>query len=299
MQRDIDLNSLELVQALAQAGSFTAAAEQLGCSKTRISLQLKALEQQLGVALFRRTTRQLNLTTAGEQLVTECFPLLNQLQQSLQQLQTADQILQGKLVISAPEDYSAKVLVAAVLAFRQQHPALAVELRSSDQVKDLIKEGIDLSVRIGWLKDSSLVARKLGQFEQWLLASPAYLQQHGTPQTAAELSNHEFIAFTQLNAPLHWTLTHHGISHSVSLQSSLSTGSTHTLTALMKAGAGIGILPHYGAIPLLENGELVRLLPAWQLPGGGIYAVYPPGSYRPARVRAFVSFLQQFIAESA
>ncbi|MBU1310567.1 MAG: LysR family transcriptional regulator, partial [Gammaproteobacteria bacterium] len=140
MLKQADLNNLQLVQRLAQAGSFTAAAEQLGCSKTTISLQLKALEQQLGTALFRRTTRQLSLTRAGEQLLQNCMPLLEQLQQALQNVQSGDKVLQGKLVVSAPEDYTNRKLAPAAVAFRQLHPALEFEFRSSDQVKDAVKE---------------------------------------------------------------------------------------------------------------------------------------------------------------
>lgn len=300
MLSQTDLNSLQLVQRLTQAGSFTAAAEQLGCSKTTISLQLKALEQQLGVALFRRTTRQLSLTRAGEQLLRDCLPLLDELQHALQQLQSSDKILQGKLVLSAPEDYTNRILAPAVVAFMTLHPALEVEFRSSDQVKDLIKEGIDLAIRAGWLKDSNQTARKLGRFEQWLLAAPAYLEKAGTPQQPHDLTGHAFIAFTPLNQPQQWTFSrthsHTGAKQQVEqyLQAPLKTSSTHTITALMLAGAGLGILPDYSARELVSSGQLVRLLPDWELPQAGIYAVYPPGRFRPARVTAFVDFLQQY-----
>lgn len=300
MPNQADLNSLQLVQRLQQAGSFTAAAEQLGCSKTTISLQLKALEQQLGVALFRRTTRQLSLTRAGEQLLHNCLPLLDELQQALQQLQSSDKVLQGKLVLSAPEDYSNRILAPAVVAFMAQHPALEVEFRSSDQVKDLIKEGIDLSIRAGWLKDSGQQARKLGSFEQWLLAAPSYLEQAGIPQHPADLATMRFIAFTPLNQPQQWSFSqtnpHTGVTEQQSqyLQAPLKTSSTQTITALMLAGAGMGILPDYSARDLVSSGQLIRLLPNWRLAQGGIYAVYPPGRFRPARVTAFVDFLQQY-----
>lgn len=300
MLKQTDLNSLQLVQRLAQAGSFTAAAEQLGCSKTTISLQLKALEQQLGVALFRRTTRQLSLTRAGEQLLRDCLPLLDQLQHALQQLQSRDKVLQGKLVLSAPEDYSNRILAPAVVAFMALHPALEVEFRSSDQVKDLIKEGIDLTIRAGWLKDSNQTARKLGSFEQWLLAAPAYLAKAGTPQQPQDLASHSFIAFTPLSQPQQWTFSHTnphtGATQQVEqyLPAALKTSSTNTITALMLAGAGLGILPDYSARELVNGGQLVRLLPNWALAQGGIYAVYPPGRFRPGRVTAFVDFLQLY-----
>ncbi|GAB2922646.1 LysR family transcriptional regulator [Rheinheimera gaetbuli] len=300
MPNQADLNSLQLVQRLAQAGSFTAAAEQLSCSKTTISLQLKALEQQLGVALFRRTTRQLSLTRAGEQLLRDCLPLLDELQHALQQLQSSDKVLQGKLVLSAPEDYTNRILAPAVVAFMALHPTLEVEFRSSDQVKDLIKEGIDLSIRAGWLKDSGQHARKLGSFEQWLLAAPAYLEKAGTPQQPQDLASHAFIAFTPLSQPQQWTFSHTnrhtGAKQQVEqyLQAPLKTSSTHTITALMLASAGLGILPDYSARELVNSGQLVRLLPDWSLAQAGIYAVYPPGRFRPARVTAFVDFLQRY-----
>ncbi|SEH79678.1 DNA-binding transcriptional regulator, LysR family [Rheinheimera pacifica] len=300
MPNQADLNSLQLVQRLQQAGSFTAAAEQLGCSKTTISLQLKALEQQLGIALFRRTTRQLSLTRAGEQLLRDCLPLLDELQQALQQLQSSDKVLQGKLVLSAPEDYTNRILAPAVVAFMALHPALEVEFRSSDQVKDLIKEGIDLSIRAGWLKDSGQHARKLGNFEQWLLAAPGYLAQAGTPQQPADLASQRFIAFTPLSQPQQWTFSQTnlqtGATQQVSqyLPAALKTSSTQTITALMLAGAGMGILPDYSARDLVSSGQLIRLLPDWSLAQAGIYAVYPPGRFRPARVTAFVDFLQQY-----
>lgn len=289
-----DLNALMLVQRLHLAGSFTAAAEQLGCSKTALSLQLKQLEQNLGVALFRRTTRQLCLTRAGEQLLQNCVPLLDALQDELQNLQSANQVLKGSLVISAPEDYANQVLVPAVVAFRQLHPLLQIEFRNSDQVKDLLKEGIDLSIRIGWLKDSSQTARKLGDFQQWLLACPAFLQTHFTPTAPDELPTLDFIAFTPLQQPTYWTFSRQQQQAIAQLNACYHTNSTQTITALMLAGAGFGILPDYSARTLISSGRLQQLLPQWQLPKGGIYAVYPPGRFRPARVTAFVDFLQHF-----
>ena len=293
MQNQLDLNSLQLVQRLQQAGSFTAAAEQLGCSKTTLSLQLKALEQQLGTALFRRTTRQLSLTSAGEHLLQSCMPLLEQLQQALQSVQSGDKVLQGKLVVSAPEDYTNRKLAPAAVAFRRQHPALEFEFRSSDQVKDAVKENIDLSIRIGWLRDSSQTARKLADFEQWLLAAPAYLQQAGIPTAPSQLRQHEFIAFTALRQPLTWQLQQSTQQVEVQLTAAYKSSSTQTTTALMLAGAGIGVLPDYSAKDLVQQGALVKVLPDWSLSSGGIYAVYPPGRFRPARVTAFVDFLQQ------
>lgn len=292
----LDLNSLQLVQALANSGSFTAAAERLGCTKTKISLQIKALEQKLGVALFRRTTRQVSLTAAGEQLVAQCLPLYEQLQLELQQLQHPDTALSGKLVLTAPEDYANQILLPVLLEFSQQHPALQIELRSSDQVRDLVREGIDLAIRGGWLRDSSLKAHKIGEFAQLLCASPQYLAQHSPIVQPADLTPHPLIAFNQLRTPLHWTFRQGTQQVEQQFSSRFTVSSTASIQALLLQHAGLGILTDYTARPLLATGQLVQLLPDWHLPAGGTFAVYPPGPHRPLKVRRFVELLQQRLA---
>lgn len=301
MKNDLDLNSLLLVQALAASGSFTAAADRLGSSKAKISLQIKALEQQLGVALFRRTTRQVSLTAEGALLVERCFPLLDELRGELQQLQLRTHTaveLSGTLVISAPEDYSNRVLVPLLLQFQRLHPKLQLDLRSSDQVQDLIKQGIDLSIRIGWLQDSSLKAQRLGDFAQWLLAAPSYLEKFAPPQHPADLKAMNLIAFTLLPTPQQWRFLQGDQRVDLRLPSDIKTSSTQTVTSLLLHGAGLGVLPDYSAKTILQQGLLQRVLPQWQLPGGGIYAVYPPGPHRPAKVRQLVAFLQQGLNNS-
>lgn len=298
MKNDLDLNSLLLVQALADSGSFTAAAERLGSSKTHISLQIKALEQRLGVALFRRTTRQVNLTAEGIQLVERCLPLLDQLRDELTHISQTEGVLSGTLVISAPEDYTNRVLVPCCLAFQRRHPHLQLELRSSDQVQDMIKQGIDLSIRIGWLQDSSLKAQRLGDFQQWLLAAPAYLATFAPPQQPEDLKTMQLIAFTLLPTPQQWRFVRDQHKVELRLPSVVKTSSTQTVTALLLHGAGIGVLPDYSAKTMLQQGLLQRVLPDWQLPSGGIYAVYPPGPHRPAKVRQFMAFLQQYLLEN-
>jgi DNA-binding transcriptional LysR family regulator len=299
MKNELDLNSLLLVQALAASGSFTAAAERLGSSKAKISLQIKALEQQLGVALFRRTTRQVSLTAEGALLVERCLPLLDELRTELQQLSQTDVELSGTLVISAPEDYSNRVLVPLLIEFQRLHPKLQLDLRSSDQVQDLIKQGIDLSIRIGWLQDSSQKAQRLGDFQQWLLAAPAYLGKFAPPQQPEDLTTMSLIAFTLLPTPQQWRFKQGSQSVDLRLPSSIKTSSTQTVTSLLLQSAGLGVLPDYSAQALLQQGLLQRVLPEWQLPAGGIYAVYPPGPHRPVKVRQFVAFLQQQLANTS
>lgn len=293
---DIDLNDLPIFLALVEAGSFTAAAERLGCTKTRVSLRIRRLEERLGVTLFQRTTRSVQLTQSGEALYRDCSPLLAGLEQALAVAEGEDHALGGDLRLTAPEDYAARVLAEAAVAFGHQHPALKIELRSGDQISDMLKEGIDIAFRLGWLKDSSLRARRLGVFQQYLVASPDYLARNGTPTHPEQLTEHAWVAFTPLNAPLTWTLRHLDQQCQVQVKAQLAANSTAALSALLAAGAGISVMGDFTAEAEIRAGRLVRLLPEWSLPVGNVHAVYPPGRYLPARVRAFMEFFETWLA---
>ncbi|EKF75661.1 transcriptional regulator PtxR [Alcanivorax hongdengensis A-11-3] len=292
----LDLNSLPLFVALVEAGSFTAAADRLGVNKSKVSLAIQRLEKTLGLALFTRTTRQVQLTPAGERFYQGCQPWLLQMQSLVSEVEADQSSLQGTLRISAPEDYAVQVITPAVVAFCHQHPQLNVELRSGDRVADMVSEGVDLAIRLGWLKDSSLRATRLGHFEQWLVASPDYLRRHGTPVHPDALSDHDWVAFTPLVAPLTWQFRRGKAQCQVKMHSRLKANTTAVTRAMLQAGTGLSVLADSIARPAVENGTLVRVLPDWQLPEGGIHAVYPPGDHVPARVRRFVAFLKDRLA---
>lgn len=293
---DIDLNALPIFLALVEAGSFTAAAERLGSTKARVSLKIRQLEEHLGVALFHRTTRRVQPTRAGEILHRECKPLLAGLEEALAAAEGDEHQLRGELRLTAPEDYAARVLGPAVAEFGRRHPALRIELRSGDQISDMLEEGIDIAFRLGWLKDSSLRARHLGEFQQYLVASPHYLARHGTPTHPEQLAKHAWIALTLLSSPLTWIFHRDDESCRVQVRAQLAANSTTGLGALLAAGAGISVMVDFIAEEEVRKGRLVRLLPEWSLPVGNVYAVYPPGRYLPSRVRSFVDFFQAWSA---
>ncbi|WP_115717069.1 LysR family transcriptional regulator [Gallaecimonas mangrovi] len=293
MASELDLNHLPLFIAVVEAGSFTAAAERLGCTKTKISLSIRALEQRLGAALFTRTTRQITLTDAGQQLYLDSKPLLATLGERLQDVGSSARTLSGTLRITAPVDHMSLHLAKAAAAFGERHPKLSIELRSGDKTADLVREGIDVAIRMGWLKDSSLRAQKLGSFEQLLVASQSYLDSYGAPSHPRELAQHRWLEFTPLPSALTWTFSRQGETQQVQLHSRLKVDNTSALTSLIKAGAGISVIGHFGQ-PL--DAQLIPLLSQWTLPKGGIYAVFPPGNFIPARVRAFVDFYRDWLA---
>ena len=197
----IDLNSMTIFDSVAEAGSFTRAADRLGVAKAKVSVQIARLERQLGVALFTRTTRQVQLTDAGRALHAQCQPLLRGLNDALTQVGSEQGELTGLLRLSCTAIHATQSVAPAVAQFAALHPALQIDLRTGDRISDLVSEGIDLSFRMGWLRDSSQRAIRLGSFRQYVVAAPAYLKRRGTPRRPEDLAEHEWIALSLLPTP--------------------------------------------------------------------------------------------------
>jgi len=294
-----DLNAVLVFAAVAEAGGFTAAAERLGLSKARISLEVSRLESRLGLSLFTRTTRRVQLTEAGQALLAECVPLLRDAQDQLAGLGQPG-ALRGTLRIACTVEHAVQSLAATVAAFGRLHPQLDLELRTSDRVVDLVREGIDVAIRMGWLRDSTLRATRLGSFGQQVVASPDYLRRAGTPRTPEDLAGLDWVTLTLLPAPLTWRFTHvQGEERTVRMAGRLRCDSAATLRALLLEGAGVSVIDRPGTDELVRRGELVRLLPEWTLPEGGIYAVYAPGRHIQPKVRAFIDFHAARLAGAA
>jgi DNA-binding transcriptional LysR family regulator len=293
-----DLNALLVFAAVAENGGFTAAAERLGMTKSRISTVVRRLEETAGASLFSRTTRRVSLTEAGRRLHEHAQPLLRGLVDALAAAGRDDGPLSGGLRISTSIDHAVQFLAPAVAAFAQMHPALQVDLRASDRIVDLVAEGVDVAIRIGWLRDSSMRATKLGEFEQWVVASPGYVEAAGAPKRPSDLAAHEWVALTLLPAPLTWKFTsRRGKVETVRMAARVRTDSAAALRSLALGGAGVTAMVRLSVEEDVRAGRLVRLLPEWQLPRGGIHAVFPPGRHVPARVRAFVDFYRARIGE--
>lgn len=296
----IDLNALGIFDAVVEAGSFTAAAHRLNVAKAKISVQIARLEQQLGTALFTRTTRRLSLTDAGRQLHEQCQPALLGLQDAILQVGAANKALTGVLRIATSVMHASQSLAPAVARFAALHPDLRIDLRSNDRISDLVTDGIDLSFRMGWLRDSSQRAIKLSEFDQILLAAPAYLKKHGHPQLPQDLRNHAWIALNLLPTPLTWQFSHiDGETQTVHMRSRLQVDAPSSLLALLQQGAGISVMDSMSAKSEMLSGKLQQLLPEWRLPSGGIYAVLPPGRHVPHKVRAFIDFYRAQLQDYA
>lgn len=296
----LDLNALVAFDAVAQQGGFTAAAEQLGVTKTKVSLQISRLEAALDTSLFTRTTRQVHLTDAGQALHAQCGPLLHRLQDALDQSGSGRAGLGGTLRLGTTVDHAVQSLGPAIARFAELHPSLRIDLRTNDRVANLVGEGIDVAVRMGWLRDSSLHAAKLGEFRQCVVAAPRLAQQVGRPAHPSDLASFEWIALSLLPAPLTWKFSaRDGSTQTVQVKSRIRVDSTGALRAMLREGAGISVLDEPSAADDLRSGQLVRLLDGWSLPQGGIYAVYPPGRHVSAKIRAFVDFYREYLGSDS
>lgn len=295
----VNLNRLAAFAAVVESGSFTAAAEKLGLTKAMVSQHVSRLERELGITLLTRTTRKVTATEAGAAFYSDCAPLLQEVGAAIARVGGESEVPSGTLRLTVPEDYGSAVVVPALAGFLRKFTDLKVDLVATDQVVDLVAGRFDLAIRTGWLRESSLRATQLGSFDQVVAASPAYLKKAGVPKRPQDLAQHRWIALTLLRSALTWTFTaKDGRTQSVRVSPAISTNSTASSRAFMRAGLGISVLPDYMLDADIAAGRLVRVLSSWSLPQGGVHAVYPNARYTSAKVRAFVDFLRnQLVSE--
>ena len=294
----VNLNRLAAFAAVVESGSFTAAAEKLGLTKAMVSQHVSRLEKELGISLLTRTTRKVTPTETGAAFYADCAQALQGMQAAIARVGGGSEVPSGTLRLTTPEDYGSAVVVPALAGFMHRFPAVKVEFVATDHVVDLVAGRFDLAIRTGWLRDSSLRAARLGVFDQIVAAAPAYLKKFGTPKRPEDLAKHRWITLTLLRSALTWTFSaKDSKTQTVRISSTVSTNSTASLRAFMREGVGVSILPDYMLDADIRAGRLVRLLAGWSLPQGGVHAVYPNARYTSAKVRAFVDFLREFLAQ--
>jgi DNA-binding transcriptional LysR family regulator len=287
------LDRLAVFVAVSQSESFTAAARKLGMTKASVSQDINRLEHDLGVTLLVRTTRKMALTQVGEQLLADAAPVLAQLYGALETAGTRQGSLRGVLRVTVGLDYLLPVFGPQLVEFGLRHPDLQIDVLATAAIVDLVAGRVDVGIRRGWLRDSSLIASSLGKFEQYVIASPAYLQ--GKPRVKApdDLRKHCCVALTLFAKPLTWTLSGpRGRTVTVDLKAAMTCNDPLGVLGLARAGAGIAVLAAISVEEDLRRGTLVRLLKDWQLPMPGVYAVYPATKHVPAAVRGLVDFLR-------
>lgn len=290
----MQLERMRILIAVAEAGSFTAAADRLALTKSAVSQAVAALERELGVQLLQRSTRRLAITDAGAAFIADGRALLAHAAQVVERTRAQQGELSGLLRISSGVELAG--LVAPVIAeYAARHPLVRVEYLPTDQIVDLVQDNIDVGLRVTGVRDSSLRAVGLAEMQVWCVAAPAYLQARGTPRRVEALAEHEWIAFTQLTHP--WSLRFRVGRRDVSVRvhGRLSTSASYAGRALALAGAGIFGAPDFALRADVEAGRLVRLFPDAQLPPVSLYAAWPGRIEPPARTRAFIELAKTLL----
>jgi DNA-binding transcriptional LysR family regulator len=276
---------------IADAGSLTAAARGLETSLPTVVRALAALEKQLGVRLFNRTTRRLALTDEGRRYLEHCRPILAAVDEAERALATDMSAPTGALRVTAPVLFGQLHVAPAVTRFLQRHRQVRLELVLLDRMVDLLDEGFDTGIRIGALEDSSLVARQIGTVRRMAVASPVFLRRHGTPKHPRELQALECVRMSGSGA--NWSFHDDGKLLSVPVQGSLRCNHVAAAIDACVAGLGCGVFMSYQVGALVQQGHLKVLLEAFEPAPRPVSVVVPQARLLPARTRVFVDWMRR------
>ncbi len=284
------VSSLQLFTRVARTGSFTTAGKEIGLSQPSVSRIISNLEKELQVALFVRSTHAVKLTEAGEDYLVRIEPILGALEEA-EHIARGTGELTGRLRVGVATSFATREIIPRLPEFTAQHPNLRVDLVLSDSRQELISESIDLAIRYGELRDSTLMARKLGAPRRLVAASPAYLERAGTPRIPSDLSNHQVILGPSSVGSAGWVFKKDGKSLSVRVEGQVMVTVNEGATAAAVAGMGIISTASWGCRAEIESGALVQLLPDWEIGTVEVNAVLPSRHSAKRSARAFADFL--------
>lgn len=287
----IDLNDMSLFAQVVDAGSFTAAARVLGMPKSTLSRHISKLESQLNCRLLQRTTRSLRLTDIGAEFYQRCIRIVAEAKEAERLISRNLETPSGLLRVTAPPGFGKNLLGSLVTDYLKQFPEVRLELDLSNRFVDLVEEGFDLALRAGHLQDSSMIARRLGESAMMVCAAPSYLQQRENPKIPEQLQEHDCLLHPGTDGRCVFRFSGPNRIARIELQGKLTVNNMDTLQEAAIAGLGIALLPWNICKDAVERGDLLLLLEDWQLPVGGIYAVYPSPRYLTPKVRSFIDFL--------
>lgn len=280
---------------IVEQGSFSAAAKHIGLSRAVVSYHIKKLEQQLGITLLNRSTRSIMLTQAGSDYYQRCRIIAEQASAANQQIENVKSEPEGLLKITCPVSVGLHTIVPALDKFRKLYPKIELDLMLTDEVVNIVKEGIDLAIRGAPLADSALQARKLAVLETCLCGSPEYFERYGRPTKPSDLRDHTWVVYKLTSNKL--ILEKAGRSHTIEVKGAIATNNASARTAFVEGGQGLGRIPTYDAWPKIKAGRLQSVLDDYQLKAIDVYGVFPPGAASSKKLRLLIDFLMQFFAQ--
>ena len=300
MKLDMDrLAAMRVFTQVVESGSFAKAATRLGLSTSAASRQVAELETHLQTRLLNRTTRRVSLTESGAAFFQRTVQLLADLDEAEQEASRAAVVPRGTIRLTAAITLGLRHLAPLIAAFLERHPGVAFDVSLSDRIVDLVEEGFDLGVRVGASGAESLAARKLGETRLIACAAPGYLAAHGTPQVPEDLERHNCFTYEYVSPRQHWAFRDpSGRERAVRVKGNLHSNNGELHAEAAARGIGIAFEPDMIVAPYLREGRLVPLLAQFLPPPMPVYALYPSRKHLTAKVRLFVEFLVERLAQA-
>ncbi len=287
-----DFEAWAMFAAVVEHRSFTDAAKALSVSKATISKAVTRLEQHLDTSLFNRTSRRLSLTESGRRLSDHAQRILSEGQAAEEAARDETEELSGIVRLGAPMTFGLLRVAPLIAEFTKAHPEVDIDLHLSDARIDLVEMGLDATIRVADMPDSSLRARRLADVNVHTIASAAYLAEHGTPQHPADLSTHQCLCYSNVPMPDVWNFAGPGQQKvTVQVRSRITVNSGEAMLPALEAGVGIARLPDFIVGDAIADGRLTEILTDWRPAPLGLYLVTPPSRLRTARVEALIEFI--------
>ena len=295
MKRLPDFDAWAIFATVAREGSFAKAAEVLGLSQATVSKAITRLETRTETMLFHRTSRRITLTESGRRVLENANDLLNMGEVVEANMSEQSEAMRGVIRISSPMSFGLNYLSPILPSFLEQHPSVELDINFDDRQVDLVAEGFDFSLRIADLADSSLLAQRVCSIRMLLVGAPAYFDKYGTPQHPSDLAQHNALLYTYAPRTGHWRFKHatEGEHNQALPNSRLRANNGDALLPALKQGLGLAIIPEFLAWPERQSGEVIEVLPEWNIAPTALYIVTPPGRLRPTRVTALIEYLMQ------
>ena len=288
------LDGMRTFVAVVSEGALTRAAERLDMSPQLVSKYLAQLESRLGARLINRSTRRLSITEVGQAYFERCRDVLADIDEMENAVGDAATAARGTLRINAPMTFGTLHLSSAIAEYQRGQPDVSVDLTLDDRVVDLISEGYDIAIRIGRLRESSLVARKLAPIRLVVCASPGYLEERGIPGTPQELQDHDCLRYTLAPDTDRWSFNEGEKTHDVRVTGSLQANNGDAIRLAAVAGRGLALQPTFIVGDDIRAGRLQRVLQDYEVEPMGVYAVYAHRKYLSGKVRTFVDHLDNY-----
>lgn len=295
------LQTMRAFSCVADTGSFTAAAQQLGTTTANISRAVAHLEGHLKARLLNRTTRRIALTEAGQRYLLRCQQILAYVEEAEAEAGDAHARPAGRLRVHSMTGIGQHYVIRAMAGYRQQYPDVSFDLTLANRVPDLLDEGLDVAIVVATeLPDSGLVSQRIGATYSILCASPGYIAERGAPRTPTDLAQHECLLLISPVMPFdRWHFVGPDGEQMISLgQPSFQVNVGDAMTEAIRSGMGIGVLPLYSAMDGLRDGSLVPVLPHYRLQCLNIYALYPSRQYLDAKIKTWVTYLRETLPDA-